>query len=148
MTMDETRAILQENDRRNDRLHAPFDPITGEGSTGRRVRVEITDFVVAVQWLPEPMMEVELVKRLVAAGSIRRFLIDTLGLEPNEGDASKVARQLIRVRCRHDFPFWCALLVKVKKKGGATTCSSGCGGLSGGWWRPSRRAVWRGSRYA
>ena len=110
--------LLRENDRRNEIIYAKFDPITGEGSVGERVRVEIPDFVIPVQWLPESMMQVEFMKKLVAAGSIRSFLSDVLKVEPDPSDASKVATQLIRLRCRHDFPFWCATLVKVKKKGG------------------------------
>lgn len=111
-------AILRENDRRNDIVYAPFDPITGEGSVGPRVRVVVPDFVIPVQWLPESMMQVEFVRLLVEAGSIGAFLSDVLKVEPNEADRSKVSRKLIRLRYRHDFPFWCATLVKVKKKGG------------------------------
>lgn len=110
--------MLKENDRRNEVMYAKFDPITGEGSVGPRVRVAIPDFIVPVQWLPESMMKVEFVKRLVAAGSIRNFLADDLHVVPDDADVSKVSRQLIRLRYRHDFPFWCATLVKVKKKGG------------------------------
>lgn len=88
--------LLRENDRRNEIIFAKFDPITGEGSVGKRVRVEIPDFVVPVQWLPERMMQVEFVRRLVEAGSIERFLSDVLGVEPNPSDASKVSNQLIR----------------------------------------------------
>lgn len=110
--------ILRENDRRNDLIFAPFDPITGEGSVGPRVRVVISDFIIPVQWLPQSMMKVEFIRRLVEAGSIARFLSDFLKVQPNPDDASKVSRQLIRLRYRHDFPFWCATLVKVKRKGG------------------------------
>lgn len=70
--------LLRENDRRNEIIFAKFDPITGEGSVGKRVRVEIPDFVVPVQWLPERMMQVEFVRRLVEAGSIERFLLTCL----------------------------------------------------------------------
>ena len=110
--------LLKENDRRNEIIYAKFDPITGEGSVGERIRVEIPDFIIPVQWLPESMMKVEFVRRLVEAGSIERFLSGFLDVEPNPSDASKVATQFIRLRYRHDFPFWCATLVKVKKKGG------------------------------
>lgn len=110
--------MLRENDRRNDRMYARFDPVTGEGSVGRRVRVEIPDFVVPEQWLPESMISVPLVSSIVRAGSIEGFLREDLGVEPEEGEVRKVARQLIRLRCRHDFPFWCATFVKVKRKGG------------------------------
>ncbi|MDE6410060.1 MAG: terminase [Muribaculaceae bacterium] len=110
--------ILKENDRRNEIIYAKFDPITGEGSVGERLRVEIPDFIIPVQWLPKSMMVVPFVRKLAKAGSIEGFLAGELGVEPNPEDASKVTTQLIRLRCRHDFPFWCATLVKVKKKGG------------------------------
>ena len=126
--------ILRENDRRNEIVYAKFDPITGEGSVGERVRVELPDFVIPVQWLPESMMKVEFVRKLVGAGTIERFLSCVLGVEPNPSDASKVATQLIRLRYRHDFPFWCATLVKVKKKGGGDDVLFRL-------WRPQRRLV-------
>lgn len=126
--------ILRENDRRNEIIYAKFDPISGEGSVGDRVRVEIPDFVIPVQWLPETMMKIEFVKRLIEAGSIKRFLSDFLGVEPNSSDASKVSTQLIRLRYRHDFPFWCATLVKVKKKGGGDDVLFRL-------WHPQRRLV-------
>ncbi len=110
--------ILKENDRRNEVIYAKFDPITGEGSVGERVPVHIPDFIIPVQWLPVSMTRVQLVTRIVAAGSIRKFLSDDLHVTPGDSDISKVTRQLIRLRFRHDFPFWCATLVKVKKKGG------------------------------
>ena len=47
--------LLKENDRRNEIIYAKFDPITGEGSVGERVRVEIPDFIIPVQWLPVPI---------------------------------------------------------------------------------------------
>ena len=111
-------SILKENDRRNEIIYAPFDPITGEGSVGERVRVEIPDFIIPVQWLPKSMLQTQFVSRLIQAGSIARFLSDFLHVSPDPADASKVANQLIRLRFRHDFPFWCATIVKVKKKGG------------------------------
>ena len=126
--------LLRENDRRNEIIYAKFDPISGEGSVGERVRVEIPDFVIPVQWLPETMMKIEFVKRLIEAGSIKRFLSDFLGVEPNSSDASKVSTQLIRLRYRHDFPFWCATLVKVKKKGGGDDVLFRL-------WHPQRRLV-------
>ncbi len=127
-------AIIKENDRRNDIVYAKFDPITGEGSIGERVRVVIPDFIIPVQWLPKSMMQVEFVKLLVTAGSIEQFLNKVLGVVPNEIDASKVSRLLIRLRYRHDFPFWCATLVKVKKKGGGDDVLFNL-------WYPQRRLV-------
>lgn len=110
--------ILRLNNRRNAEMFAPFNPLTGEGSVGERVRVELPDFVLPVQWLPAPMMNVPFVKKLLKAGSIAKFLSNVLHVEPNEEDASKVSQQFIRLRCKHDFPFWAAFFVRIKKKGG------------------------------
>lgn len=108
--------ILKENDRRNARMYALFNPVTGKGSIGERVRVAISDFAIPVQWLPKEMLSVPFVRKLVKCGSIDRFLSDILGVEPNDTDHGKVAEKLIRLRYRHDFPFWAATLVWIHNK--------------------------------
>lgn len=108
--------ILTENDRRNEVMHAPFNPVTGKGSIGERQRVHISDFAIPVQWLPVDMMTIPFVRKLVKAGSIDKFLSDVLHVEPNEIDHDKVAEKLIRLRYRHDFPFWAATLVWIHNK--------------------------------
>lgn len=45
--------IIEENRRRNEEIYAPFDPISGVGSIGERVKVEIDDFPISTQWLPK-----------------------------------------------------------------------------------------------
>lgn len=108
--------ILTENDRRNEVMYASFNPITGEGSIGERVKVSISDFVMPVQWLPAEMMSIPFVSKLVKAGSIDRFLSDVLHVEPNDTDHDKVSEKFIRLRYRHDFPFWAATLVWIHNK--------------------------------
>ncbi|MBD5219469.1 MAG: terminase [Bacteroidales bacterium] len=130
----EITKLLKENERRKNIINAPFNPITGQGSVGKRVRVHIPDFILPEQWLPESMARTELVKAIVRAGSIRRFLSDVLNVEPTDTEASKVSQQLIRLRYLHDFPFWCATLVKVKKKGGGDDVLFNL-------WYPQRRLV-------
>ena len=110
--------ILNENDRRNEAMFAPFNPVTGEGSVGERVHVCIPDFALSQQWLPADMMSVPFVKKLVKAGSINNLLKDVLNVAPNEQDRAKAAEQLIRLRYKHDFPFWAATLAWIKNKGG------------------------------
>lgn len=110
------RNILAENDRRNEVMYAPFNPITGEGSVGERAMVCISDFAIPVQWLPVDMMEISFVRKLIKAGSIDKFLLDVLHVEPNDTDHDKVAEKLIRLRYRHDFPFWAATLVWIHNK--------------------------------
>ena len=109
-------ALIKENDRRNEHMYAPFNPVTGEGSIGERKRVCIPDFALPVQWLPVDMLSVPFMRKLIKAGSIDRFLSDVLHVTPNPDDHSKVAQQLIRLRYRHDFPFWAATLVWIHNK--------------------------------
>lgn len=116
MTDTEIAALLTENDRRNKIMYAHFDPVTGKGSVGERVRVCISDFAIPIQWLPVEMMNVTFVKKLVKAGSISRFLSDVLHVEPDNTDYIKVSRQFIRLRYKHDFPFWAATLVYIHNK--------------------------------
>lgn len=112
----EIAALLAENDRRNEIMFDKFDPVTGEGSIGKRVRVSIADFAIPVQWLPVEMMDIPLVKKLVKAGSIDKFLSSVMHVEPNDDDFIKVSRTLIRLRYKHDFPFWTATLVYIHNK--------------------------------
>lgn len=112
----EIAALLAENDRRNEIMFAKFDPVTGEGSIGKRVRVSIADFAIPVQWLPVEMMDIPLVKKLVKAGSINKFLSSVMHVEPNDDEFIKVSRTLIRLRFKHDFPFWTATLVYIHNK--------------------------------
>ena len=116
----EIRKLLQDNNRRNAIIYAPFDPITGFGSVGERVKVFIDDFPIKghTQWLPKRLLKVPLVKQLVQAGSIHNFLQKVIGVEPSPEDKHKVVQQFIKLRCREDFSFWAALFVYIKNKGG------------------------------
>lgn len=109
--------ILKENRQRREEKYKHFNPITGEGSTGNRRKVTISDFPLKVQYLPEKMMEVPLVRQLVEAGSVRAFLCN-LGAEYTEADAHKVVEAFVRIRIEHDFAFWAAMYVWIKCKGG------------------------------
>ena len=115
---DAIAAILQENQRRIDDINTKFNPVTGEGSVGNRVMVEISDFPFTRQWLPKEMMKVPLVKKLVKCGSIERFLADELKCDNTDKQRDKVIRQFTRLRCKYDFPFWAATLAHIKPKGG------------------------------
>ena len=71
---DEIKAIINENDRRNEEIYKKFNPVSGEGSIGERTKVCISDFVIAVQWLPNTMMKIPFIKKLIKCGSIDKFL--------------------------------------------------------------------------
>ena len=110
--------IIAENRRRNEEIYAKFDPISGYGSVGERVKVVIDDFPIQTQWLPVEMMRVPLVRQLVECGSIRAFLEENLGVEYSDEDRLKVIEQFVRLRFRYDFAFWAATLVYIKNKDG------------------------------
>ena len=117
--MSEVADILRENERRNAEVFAPFNPVTGEGSILARVRVEVSDFPIRVQWLPEVMLDVPLVKRLVEAGSVAAFY-EGLGEAQayTEEVYQYIVRKFVRVRCMYDFPFWAVMYVLISNKTG------------------------------
>ena len=102
-------------------LHSILLP--ARGSVGSRFECFIEDFPIKRQWLPDTMSKVPLVRQLMSAGSLEAFLCDTLGMEYEdeeeyEADKLKVIEQFVRIRSRHDFPFWAATYVWIKNKGG------------------------------
>lgn len=115
----EVETILREDEQRQARIHAVFNPVTGQGSVGRRVRAVISDFPIKEQWLPKAMMRVPLVRQIVKCGSIGKFLEEEMNIDnPTEEDVHKVVEQFVRIRCKYDFPFWAAMFVYIKNKGG------------------------------
>ena len=140
--------ILTENERRNAIVYAKFNPITGEGSVGKRVKCTISDFPIHTQWLPERIMKVPLVRQLIEAGSISKFLTDYMGVEDNQDDRLKVIEQFVRIRSREDFPFWAATFVYIKAKGGGEDVLFRLTRLNGVLWIGLRNCVLQGNRYA
>lgn len=106
------------NHARNAEIKAKFNPITGEGSIGERKKIVIEDFPFPVQYIPKTMMRVPLVRQLVEAGSIKKFLEEYMNTEYSDEDKEKVIEQFVRVRVKHDFAFWAAMYVFIKQKGG------------------------------
>lgn len=119
----EVTAILKTNQKRLAEIYAPFNPISGKGSVGSRFECRIEDFPIRRQWLPDAMRDMPLVRQLMAAGSVESFLCHTLGIDyadddDFQADRLKVIEQFVRMRSRHDFPFWAATYVWIKNKGG------------------------------
>lgn len=64
------------------------------------------------------MARVPLIRQIEKARSIHAFVKKKFpGIDPITA-AIQIQKQIIRIRCLHDFPFWCAAFVKVKRKGG------------------------------
>lgn len=107
--------ILCENKRRNDIMFAYFNPITGKGSVGERFLYTLPDFPIPEQYLPVSMKNNKFLKALRKSGSVDNFLL-SIGEEPDEEKRNEVVDTFIRLRYKHDFPFWCAMLVYIKNK--------------------------------
>lgn len=114
------REILKENERRRAIVFAPFNPITGEGSIGERVAFTVSDYPIPTQYLPVEMMDEPFVKKLSKAGSVDAFISDDLMLPVTDDARDKVVEEFIRIRQKHDYPFWAAMFAYIKRKGGGT----------------------------
>jgi hypothetical protein len=118
----EVNAILKENAKRVAENTKAVNPITGLGSIGERTKVVIKDFPLKEQWLPVAMLKDGFVSALIAAGSIKDFIKIQKKLYPNDygndTDRLKIIDMFVRIRYKHDFPFWAASLVYIKTKGG------------------------------
>ena len=87
-------SILEENDRRNLTLNTPYNPITGVGCIGPRTRVDASHLGFGAEvWLPDAML------------ADAKYVV-----------ASTNADSWVKLRCHHDFEFWCATCVKIKDK--------------------------------
>lgn len=115
---DDVAKLIALNHARNAEIKAKFNPITGEGSIGERKKIVIEDFPFPVQYITETMMRVPLVRMLVEAGSIKKFLEECMNTEYSDEDKEKVIEQFVRIRVKHDFAFWAAMYVFIKQKGG------------------------------
>lgn len=115
---DNVAKLIVLNHARNAEIKSKFNPITGEGSIGERKKIVIEDFPFPVQYIPKTMMRVPLVRQLVEAGSIKKFLEEYMNTEYSDDNKEKVIEQFVRIRVKHDFAFWAALYVFIKQKGG------------------------------
>lgn len=115
----EVLSLVKENERRMERVRAPFNPVTGEGSIGERFRLELPDFPIQVQYLPVEMHDVPMVRQLEKAGTVEAFFKNLSETDdpPTEDDRELIYEQFIRIRFAYDFPFWAFLTVLIKPKG-------------------------------
>lgn len=109
---------LRINRERNEAIRAPYDQITGEGSTCiERVHVHIADSPIGSDlYLPKEMLEYEAVAKMVEKGSIQDALIDG-GLYPTEENKVAFWQQFVKLRIQFDFEYWAVSFVVIQDKG-------------------------------
>ena len=109
MTIEE---MIRENGRRRESRR--FDPLTGENSPGKRIRVE-TDCPLLGRrtlWLPETMSGTAVGNSVIRTGTVTAFATER-GLTPER------AGELFELtRLRHDFPYWAAKYGLIRPKRG------------------------------
>lgn len=110
--------ILTENALRNSIANTPFNPITGKNSVGKRFELTVPDFPISTQWLPLSMRHTRLVRMLRKYGSVKSYITDCLHLTCSQQTFDTVVRTFIKLRIRHDFPFWAAMYAWIKNKDG------------------------------
>ena len=110
--------LISENKVRYQRLLADYDPITGHGAPAFEGRTElcISDFPIPVQYVPQQMMKVKLIRKLAKYGSISRFLKEyPLNQEYTFLD---IERKIREIRHKYDFCFWAYFQIHIIDKTG------------------------------
>ena len=108
--------LLEENDSRNAAINAPFDPVSGAGSTSRRFHIDIPG--LDATWWPEAMQLEPDVRCLLDAGSLDAWIERRYGRRPLQSDRERASAHFDRLRMLHDFPYWAATRAYIKNKRG------------------------------
>ncbi len=109
--------LLAENERRKELNSAPFDPISGLGSIGKRAPLRIAGLGNSDAYVPVAMLDDPDIQHLRSKG-VDDYIRCRLHRTPSLVQRETVAAIVDRIRCRHDFPYWAAKYVYVKAKGG------------------------------
>lgn len=113
------KQIIEENESRLHRLRAEYDPVTGEGLAEllgeERVKLEISDFSIPVQWVPKEMMKNPLIKEVAKAGSIETY-IEKHKWKYSTPTHLDIERRIRRIRHKHDFCHWAFFCIWIKHK--------------------------------
>lgn len=112
----EIDSLLEVNHRRLETNAALFDPISGRGSVGHRIRLSLKGMNEA--WIPDEMCKHPTVRALLKADSVDEMLRCRLNRYPTQGDRERFAAEFDRLRMLYDFPYWAATRAYVKNKQG------------------------------
>lgn len=110
--------IIQENLRRLEVIHTPYDPQVGTEYSDiiKRSKIEIPDAPLPVQYIPVEMEDEALVQLIRQEGSLKKAAKAALGKD-SQRDILRMWRYFIKTRCRYDFEYWGCTQIKIKLKG-------------------------------
>lgn len=103
--MDNIEYILQENTKRNLHKNREYDPQTGIGSYGERVRFEIEDAPFPLLYLPKPMLQDKFIKVLSKYKSFQK-MYEANGLEFDEEERQNCWIDFCEIRIKYDFEYY------------------------------------------
>jgi hypothetical protein len=111
-----TKEIIEENAKRRAAFESPYDTVSGVGSPLRRVNLK---FVLSktYKWgVPEQMLEIPVIQRLIRCGGNVHECLEKNGIIPTGKNKIRFLQELVRIRCKYDFEFWASQCVKIVDK--------------------------------
>lgn len=118
-SLKEIDSIIKENKKRWHRLQAEYDPVTGEGLAElleeERVLLSIPDYAIPEQWVPKDMMDNALVKQIVKAGGIQKY-IDKKKWKGDIPTYHDIEIRLRRIRHKYDYCNWAFFCIRIDAK--------------------------------
>lgn len=109
--------LVLENIRRNREIFEGFNPVTGRGAPGPRVKVMIPDSPIRVQHMPERVAKHNfIVKKIIKHGSIRKYITEELGEDFSQERYEDVVYAMYRARAEEDPAFAFAMIYKIVDK--------------------------------
>lgn len=113
----EIQALVRENIRRNREIFEGFNPVTGRGAPGPRIKVKIPDSPIKVQYMPERCVKHNvLIKGILKAGSIKKYITDEIGWEYTDEHYQDVVYAMMLARAEEDPAFYFAMIYKIVDK--------------------------------
>lgn len=108
--------ILTENSQRLKKFDSEFNPLSGFNSIGERSLIVLPDFPIPEQWIPNSMLKIPLVKKLIQKGSVADFVAAEFPNQLYNKVAPSVVEAFSRIRALHDFPFWAFAFTRILSK--------------------------------
>ena len=110
--------IIQENLRRLEVIHTPYDPQVGTEYSDiiKRSKIEIPDAPLPVQYIPVEMEDEPIVQLLRQEGSLKKAAKAAFGIN-SKRHILNLWRRFSKARCKYDQEYWLSTHYKIKLKG-------------------------------
>ena len=110
--------IVQENLRRLEVIHTPYDPQVGTEYCDiiKRAKIELPDAPLPVQYISVEMEDEPVVQVLRQEGSLKKAAKVVIGKDSQRA-ILLLYRYFVKIRVQYDFEFWTCTHPKIKLKG-------------------------------